>query len=52
MWIKNIELINYRNYKKDFINILDEVYEKSQTIRYMGDKENSEIFYDRMSNQE
>ena len=31
----------YRNYKKDFINILDEVYEKSQTIRYMGDKENS-----------
>lgn len=31
----------YRNYKSDFIGMVDEVYQKSQTIRYMGDKENS-----------
>lgn len=31
----------YRNYKRDFINILDEVYQKAQSIMYRGDKENS-----------
>lgn len=32
---------DYRNYKKDFIHITDEVYRKSQAIRYIGDKENA-----------
>lgn len=32
---------DYRNYKKDFIHMMDEVYSKSQTIRYIGDKENA-----------
>ncbi len=32
---------DYRNYKKDFIHLMDEVYQQSQTIRYLGDKENS-----------
>ncbi len=32
---------DYRNYKKDFIHMLDDVYKKSQTIRYIGDKENA-----------
>lgn len=31
----------YRNYKKDFIHMMDKVYEKSQTIRYIGDKNNA-----------
>ena len=31
----------YRNYKKDFIHMMDKVYEKSQTIRYIGDKSNA-----------
>lgn len=31
----------YRNYKKDFIGMLDEVYQKSQKIMYLGDKDNS-----------
>lgn len=31
----------YRNYKIDFVGMLDEVYQKSQTIMYLGDKENS-----------
>lgn len=31
----------YRNYKKDFIHMLDNVYEKSQVIRYIGDKSNA-----------
>lgn len=33
--------IEYRNYKKDFVNMLDEVYSKSQKIMYLGDKDNS-----------
>lgn len=32
---------DYRNYKKDFIHMMDEVYQKSQSIRFLGDKENS-----------
>ncbi len=32
---------DYRNYKQDFVHMLDEVYRKSQTIMYIGDKENS-----------
>ena len=31
----------YRNYKIDFISMLDEVYNKAQSIMYRGDKENS-----------
>ena len=31
----------YRNYKKDFVHMLDKVYQRSQTIMYIGDKENS-----------
>jgi len=45
-----IEMINpaiaksyrdYRNYKIDFVHMLDDVYKKSQSIMYLGDKENS-----------
>ncbi len=32
---------DYRNYKQDFVAMLDEVYRKSQSIMYIGDKENS-----------
>ncbi len=32
---------DYRNYKVDFVHMLDEVYTKSQSIMYIGDKENS-----------
>ena len=32
---------DYRNYKQDFVKMLDEVYRKSQSILYIGDKENS-----------
>lgn len=32
---------DYRNYKQDFVHMLDEVYRKSQAIMYIGDKENS-----------
>ena len=31
----------YRNYKNDFVHMLDEVYSESQKIMYIGDKENS-----------
>lgn len=31
----------YRNYKKDFVGMLDEVYSKAQSIMYIGDKSNS-----------
>lgn len=31
----------YRNYKKDFIHMMDKVYERSQSIRYIGDKSNA-----------
>ena len=32
---------DYRNYKKDFVHLMDKVYMKSQSIRFIGDKENS-----------
>ena len=32
---------DYRNYKKDFVHLMDEVYTRSQSIRFIGDKENS-----------
>ncbi|MEG1581531.1 MAG: anaerobic ribonucleoside-triphosphate reductase [Clostridia bacterium] len=32
---------DYRNYKQDFVRMLDDVYKKSQDIMYLGDKENS-----------
>ena len=31
----------YRNYKKDFIHMMDKVYEESQKIRYLGDVSNA-----------
>ena len=32
---------DYRNYKQDFVSMLDDVYKKSQSIMYIGDKENA-----------
>ena len=32
---------DYRTYKQDFVKMLDAVYKKSQSIMYIGDKENS-----------
>lgn len=32
---------DYRNYKKEFVHMMDEVYTKSQSIRYIGDKSNA-----------
>ena len=32
---------DYRNYKHDFIHMMDDVYTKSQSIRYIGDKSNA-----------
>ena len=32
---------NYRNYKTDFVRMLDKVFQESQKIMYIGDKENS-----------
>ena len=34
---------DYRNYKQDFVHMLDDVYQKAQSIMYIGDKENSNI---------
>lgn len=31
----------YRNYKMDFVHMMDEVYEKSQSVRYIGDVSNA-----------
>lgn len=31
----------YRNYKKDFVHMMDKVYKRSQSIRYIGDKSNA-----------
>lgn len=31
----------YRNYKKDFVHMMDRVYKRSQTIRYIGDRNNA-----------
>lgn len=32
---------DYRNYKQDFVHMLDDVYQKSQSIRYIGDRDNA-----------
>lgn len=32
---------DYRNYKQDFIHMLDRVYTKAQSIRYIGDRDNA-----------
>lgn len=32
---------DYRNYKQDFVTLLDKVYQKSQAIRYLGDTNNA-----------
>ena len=32
---------DYRNYKMDFIHMMDDVYTKNQSIRYIGDKSNA-----------
>ena len=32
---------DYSKYKQDWVSMLDEVYKKSQSIMYIGDKENS-----------
>ena len=32
---------DYRNYKQNFIHMMDDVYRKSQSIRFIGDKENA-----------
>lgn len=31
----------YRNYKQNFVRVLDKVFQKDQSIRYIGDRENS-----------
>lgn len=31
---------DYRNYKKDFVHMMDDVFTSSQSIRYIGDKSN------------
>lgn len=35
------QYVEYRNYKKDFVRMLDEVYTESQAIRYIGDVSNA-----------
>lgn len=32
---------DYRNYKQDFVRMLDKVFQKSQMIRYIGDRDNA-----------
>lgn len=32
---------DYRNYKTSFVSILDKVYKKAQSIRYIGDRDNA-----------
>ena len=32
---------DYRNYKKEFVHMMDDVFTKSQAIRYIGDKSNA-----------
>lgn len=32
---------DYRNYKKDFVHMFDEIFKKSQSIRYIGDRDNA-----------
>lgn len=35
------QYVEYRNYKKDFVRMMDDVYTQSQTIRYLGDVSNA-----------
>lgn len=32
---------DYRNYKQDFVHMMDDVYKKTQAIMYVGDRENA-----------
>lgn len=32
---------DYRNYKQDFVKMMDDVYKKTQAIMYVGDRENA-----------
>ncbi|MCR5510086.1 MAG: anaerobic ribonucleoside-triphosphate reductase [Lachnospiraceae bacterium] len=32
---------DYRNYKQDFVRMMDDVYKKTQAIMYVGDRENA-----------
>ena len=32
---------DYRNYKKDFVHMFDDIFKKSQSIRYIGDRDNA-----------
>lgn len=32
---------DYRNYKTDFVHMLDKIYKKAQSLQYIADKENS-----------
>lgn len=32
---------DYRNYKKEFVDMMDDVYQEAQKIMFLGDKENS-----------
>ena len=34
---------DYRNYKQDFVHMLDKVYQENQRIMFIGDKENANI---------
>ena len=34
---------DYRNYKKDFVHMLDKVYQENQRIMFLGDKENANV---------
>ena len=34
---------SYRNYKTDFVQMLDGVYKKTRSIMYLGDKENANV---------
>ena len=40
---------DYRNYKVDFVHMMDKVYQKSRSIHFIGDKENSNSDSDRKS---
>ena len=32
---------DYRNYKKDFVHMLDDIFKKAQSIQYIGDRDNA-----------
>ena len=34
---------DYRNYKKDFVHMLDKVFQENQRIMFLGDKENANV---------